>query len=205
MELQNYLAHQGLTELVHKFKIKVNRHSQMDNLVCLKYSQAESPMGEKIVQQCRGIILDEANHWSVVSYPYDKFFNYGEGHVPKLDWNTATVFEKLDGSLMTLYYYQQKWQVQSNGIADASGNVGDYGFTFAWLFWRVWKESGYQLPSDINHCFMFELMTSYNRVVVRQNQNALVLHGVRNLNTLAESDPHFWGNKYGWQVVHVSL
>ncbi len=59
-------------------------------------------MGEKIVQQCRGIILDEANNWQIVSYPYDKFFNYEESYAPQLDWSTAKIFEKLDGSLMTL-------------------------------------------------------------------------------------------------------
>jgi RNA ligase len=201
MELQDYLTNQGLTELAQEFNIKVNRHSQMDNLVCLKYSQIESPMGEKIVQQCRGIILDEANNWSVVSYPYDKFFNYGEGHAPKLDWNTAKVYEKLDGSLMTLYFYQGEWRVQSSGMADAAGAVADFGYTFAQLFWKVWQELGYQLPQDTEYCFMFELTTPFNRIVVRQYQNDLVLHGVRNLQTLTESDPHVWGNKYGWRVV----
>ena len=53
MELQNYLKTQGLKKLVEEYNIKVNRHSQINNLVCLKYSQLESPMGEKIVQQCR--------------------------------------------------------------------------------------------------------------------------------------------------------
>lgn len=202
MELQDYLTNQGLTELAQEFKIKVNRHSQMDNLVCLKYSQIESPMGEKIVQQCRGIILDEANNWSVVSYPYDKFFNYGEGHAPKLDWNTVKVYEKLDGSLMTLYFYRG-WRVQSSGMADAAGAVADFGYTFAQLFWKVWHQLDYQLPQDKEYCFMFELTTPFNRIVVRQHQNDLVLHGVRNLQTLTESDPHVWGNKYGWRVVQT--
>ena len=107
MELQDYLINRGLTQLVEEYKIKVNRHSAIDNLVCLKYSQLESPIGEKIVQQCRGIILDEVNNWEIVSYPYDKFFNYGEAHAPELDWMSAKVYEKLDGSLMTLYFYNR--------------------------------------------------------------------------------------------------
>ncbi len=203
MELQDYLIDKGLTELAQEYNLKVNRHSQIDNLVCLKYSQIESPMGEKIVQQCRGIILDEANNWSVVSYPYDKFFNYGEGHAPELDWNTAKVYEKLDGSLMTLYFYQGKWRVQSSGMADGAGDVYDFGCTFSQLFWQVWQELEYQLPSETEYCFMFELMTPYNRIVVRQHQNDLVLHGVRNLKTLTESDPHLWGSKYSWRVVNT--
>jgi hypothetical protein len=32
MELQDYLINQGLTELAQEFKIKVNRHSEINNL-----------------------------------------------------------------------------------------------------------------------------------------------------------------------------
>lgn len=30
------------------------------------------------MRECRAIILDRDNDWKVVSYPYNKFFNYGE-------------------------------------------------------------------------------------------------------------------------------
>jgi len=73
MELQDYLRTAGLEKLVQTYNIKVNRHNDFSNLVCLKYSQIESPMREIIVQQCRGIILDETNNWQIVSYPYGVF------------------------------------------------------------------------------------------------------------------------------------
>ena len=203
MELQDYLRSKGLKKLTQEYNLKVNRHSNFNNLVCLKYSQLESPLGEKIVQQCRGIILDEANNWEIVSYPYDKFFNYGESYAPSLDWDTARVYEKLDGSLMTLYYYQQEWQVQSSGMADGTGEVNGFKCTFAELFWKVWHDNNYQLPIETNCCFMFELMTPYNRVVVRQNSNSLVLHGVRDRLSLKESEPNNWRDKYKWQVVET--
>ena len=201
MELQEYLRNKGLEKLAQQYNIKVNRHSEIENLVCLKYSQLESPMSEKIVHQCRGIILDESNNWEIVSYPYDKFFNYGECHAPKLNWETAKVYEKLDGSLMTLFYYQGEWRVQSSGMADAAGEVNGFKFTFAQLFWRVWQELGYQLPTETSYCFMFELMTPYNRVVVRHDRNRLVLHGVRDKFTLQEDNPQIWTDKYNWQLV----
>ena len=201
MELQDFLRTEGLEQLVQKYNIKVNRHHNFTNLVCLKYSQIESPLGEKIVQQSRGIILDESNNWQIVSYPYDKFFNYGECHAPRLNWETAQLYGKLDGSLMTLYFYQGEWHVQSSGMADASGEVSGFRFTFQELFWQVWQELKYSLPMETDYCFMFELMTPYNRIVVRQNSNNLVLHGVRHLPSLQEDNPHFWGNRYDWQVV----
>jgi RNA ligase len=201
MELQEYLRQNSLEELINTYAIKANRHQKYPHLVCLKYSQIDSPMGETIVQQCRGIILDDQANWEIISYPYNKFFNYGEGHAATIDWNHAKVYEKLDGSLMVLYFYDGQWQVQSSGTPDGSGQVGDFNITFAELFWQVWQELGYQLPTEIDQCFMFELMTPYNRIVVPQKEKNLVLHGARNIKTLQESEPNIWANKYGWKLV----
>ncbi len=201
MELQDYLRQHGLETLSETYHIKVTRHRQYPDLVCLKYSQIESPLGEKIVQQCRGIILDSSQDWQIVSYPYDKFFNYGEIHAAAIDWSHAKVYEKLDGSLIVLYFYKGEWRVQSSGTPDASGEVNGFGFNFAELFWKVWQELGYQLPEETDQCFIFELMTPYNRIVVQLKNNQIVLHGVRNTKTLLETDPSIWANKYGWELV----
>lgn len=55
-------------------------------------------MGSPIVQECRGLILDEDDNWAVVSYPFDKFFNFNESKAAHLDWASGVdVFEKVDG------------------------------------------------------------------------------------------------------------
>ena len=55
-------------------------------------------MGSPLVAECRGIILDEQDDWRVVSYPFDKFFNYNESKAAVLDWSQGVdVYEKLDG------------------------------------------------------------------------------------------------------------
>lgn len=198
MKLQEYLRKHGIEKLITELHIQANRHEEYSNLVCLKYSQTESPMESEIVRQCRGIILDEDNDWKIVSYPYDKFFNYGEKHAPTIDWNTARVYEKLDGSLMVLYYYKGFWQVQTSGRADAGGGVGSLPFSFRDLFWNTWKELKYSLPLQTNRCYMFELCNPYNRVVVQHTEVSLTLCGVRNLDNLLEEDPLFWAEKYGW-------
>lgn len=95
--LQTYLKQQGLEALQAAYGIKSRRHGEFKDLVCLKYPQYESPMDSVVVQQSRGIILDEANDWAVVSYPYDKFFHYGETNAAPIDWASATVQDKLDG------------------------------------------------------------------------------------------------------------
>jgi len=183
LELQKFLQTNKPEEMTAKYGVAVKRHPKYPNLVLFKYSQIESPMGEKIVQECRGIILDESNNWAVVSYPYNKFFNHGEGHAAPIDWATARVFEKVDGSLMTLYWYDNQWQVASSGTPDAGGEVYGTGMSFATLFWKVWNELGYKLPSRgmEGKCFMFELCTPYNKIVVQHTKNRLVYHGCRSI------------------------
>src|SRR4051794_21524704 len=144
--IQTYLRSGGsLAELESRYAIAAKRHVRFPNLVMLKYSQINSPMAEPIVQDCRGIILDEADDWRVVSYPYRKFFNHGEPNAAAIDWPSARVFDKLDGSLMTLYRYAEKWQVASSGLPDADGPVFGHGLSFARLFWQTWASLGYQL------------------------------------------------------------
>ena len=79
LKVQQYLIDFGLDTLQDQFKIKVRRHNKYPNLICLNYNQLESsPKDHPVVRECRGLILDEENNWFVVSYPYKRFFNYGE-------------------------------------------------------------------------------------------------------------------------------
>src|SRR4051812_551578 len=94
--VQHYLRSGGTLEtLARDYAVTARRHGRFPNLVQLKYSQINSPMHEPIVQDCRGIILDEANNWAIASFPYRKFFNHGEPNAAAIDWGTARVYDKL--------------------------------------------------------------------------------------------------------------
>lgn len=183
MLIREYLQTGGsLESLLDKYGISSRRHVLYNNLVLLSYNQISSPMHEHIVRECRGLILDEAEDWRVISRPFDKFFNYGEPNASKIDWSTAVVQEKLDGSLAILYWYEGKWHVSTSGSPDAGGNVGDLNFTFKDLFWRTFEANKLNLPNHnmVDFNFMFELMTPYNRIIVRHSEPKLALIGIRN-------------------------
>lgn len=100
MELntQQYLR-SGKTpeDLKEELGINFKRHTKYPNLISFKYNQIESPRNHPIVNECRGLILNEESNWDVVSFPFCRFFNAEEGHAAEIDWNTAVVQEKLDG------------------------------------------------------------------------------------------------------------
>lgn len=203
MRIDEVVRAEGLDAFVERTRIKTARHGKYDNLVLLKYDMVNCDMSDPAVQQCRGVILDQDQGFKIVSFPYTKFFNHGDHLAHEINWDTARVFEKLDGSIMTLYYYDGAWQVQSNGMPDAAGNVGFSDQTFADLFWETWRNLGYKFPLAKIACFMFEMMTPYNRVVVRHKTSRLVLHGGRWLESnYSEVRLGAIGTKaLGWEVV----
>ena len=181
LQTQQFLQKNGLTELCEKYALKANRHERFPNLVLLKYNQIFSPMAEPIVQQCRGLIVDEADDWTIVSHPFDKFFNAGEANAAEIDWKTARVFEKLDGSLMSLYFYDGAWQVASSGRPDAGGPLGTRGISMAKAFWEIWRDLELETPPEsyAGWWFGFELMTPWNQVIVRHPAPKIVCIGAR--------------------------
>lgn len=68
---------------------------------------------DDITKMCRGLILDKEGN--VVAKAFDKFFNYEELTLGEIPEETFEVFEKLDGSLGILFWYQGKWILASKG------------------------------------------------------------------------------------------
>lgn len=99
-------APNGPDLLTSQFAIHVVRHKVRPSLVLFKYDQLNSPMAHPIVQECRGLVLDEANDWSIVVFPYQKFFNMREmANAAVIDWSgPVRAYEKIDGSLLTMYH-----------------------------------------------------------------------------------------------------
>ena len=61
---------------------------------------------------CRGLVLDA--DYQPIARPLAKFFNLSE-HQGTLPDGVPEIYEKLDGSLIILFYYQGQWEVASRG------------------------------------------------------------------------------------------
>jgi hypothetical protein len=142
------------------------------------------------VQECRGLILDK-NDWTVMSLAFTKFFNSEEGNAAKINWDTAHVLEKLDGSCIQVYWdkYKNEWFAGTTGTAEGEGEVNNkLNTNFNQLFWNTVKDK-YNLDVtklDKNFCYVFELTTPYNIVVKPHGESSATLLMVRNLKTLEE-------------------
>lgn len=172
------LSGRTLDELAARYAVRAIRHGVYPNLVRLNYSQIASPFAEPLVRECRGIVLDESNDWAPVARGFDKFFNFGEPLAPVIDWTTARVQEKIDGTFCMAYFYDGDWHVATTGLPDASGPVGSAKMTFAELFWRTFDRN---LLGDGLREFtiLFELTTPLNTVVVEQKEARVTLLGMR--------------------------
>lgn len=190
----------GIPKFCETYGIKATPHKIYSNLVLFKYDIGVSWVND-FLKPLRGIILD-TNNWSIVSYPFNKFFNAEEFYADKIDWNSAQVYEKLDGSLITMYRYNNEWHFATSGTPDADCPVMNFPFTFRELVKKIWEEKGYFLPPNEDCCYMFELMTKYNKVVVQHSENRLALIGIRNLNTLKEVNIDEFKNHVNWELVN---
>ncbi len=202
LKLTEHLKTNDLSTLT-SLGITSKRHPTYNNLVQLKYSQIESPSNHPLVVESRGIILDENDGWKAVALPFFRFFNLGDAAAAQIDWSKAVMTEKLDGSLIIMYFYDGKWNVATSGTPDASGQVNGYPWTFGELFWDTFHKAGLSLEPleyfDPNYTFMFELMTPYNRIVVPHKGCSIKLIGIRNRNNGRELPP--MAAPTGWPYV----
>ncbi len=145
--------------------------------ILLQYSQLESDFSNEMVQQARGIILrntviaeEVGEEWTCVCRPFNKFHNIQEDLAAPIDWTTACVQEKIDGSLMKLWYDLGRWHLSTNGCVDAfKAMLGDTDVSFGDIFLRaagVRSINEFAARFDPDYTYLFELTSPETRLVI---------------------------------------
>ena len=174
MKVIEYLKTHTFDQLKTQYAIKYN---QDGDLICLKYNQLDSPKTHPIVRECRGLIIANGE---VVCQPFYRFFNHEEGG-DVINLQNCTVQEKHDGSLISLYWYGDKWNVSTSGTPTANCSVGDWDRTFAQLFWEAFEDRADMISK--NCTYTFELCSPFNKVVRAYARTTLYLLGIRDRDT----------------------
>lgn len=188
LKIQEFiLAHDNWRELLADapYNLKI---SEDDGYVLFKYNQIASDFNEEICKEARGLILDTQDNFRVVRYAFKKFFNVDEGFAARLDWDTAVATEKIDGSIMSVWFARGKWHLSTNGTIDAFkaelNGVGPYK-TFGELFESVLSLSTFANYNK-HRCWTFELVSPYNKVVIDYPETKVYLLSVRDMDSLEE-------------------
>lgn len=170
---ENWNNYKELLELKH-IKIKYK-----DNLAIFNYN-IDANFNDPIVKESRGIIID-LNTLDTVCWPFNKFGNIQESYADTIDWNTAKVQEKIDGSIIKLYYYNNKWNFATNSCVYANDAKSVSGKTFLQLIHEAENYSKIPFSTlDKNKTYIFELVTPDNQIVVNYNKTYLYHIGTRN-------------------------
>jgi len=151
----------------------------------LKYNQFSSDFNLQIVQEARGIILDR--DLNIVAHPFQKFFNYSEDNAAKIDFKTAKVQEKIDGSLIKLWYYKYQWYLSTNGSINAYTTPTSFyntPKTFGHLFTIATEKHNIKYSKlDKKYTYIFELVSLYNKVVIPYLETKIYHIGTRHNKT----------------------
>ena len=161
-----------------------------DTRILFKYSQIDSDFSLEIVKEARGLILEDKT-WKIVCYPFKKFFNYGEAYADEIDWETAKVTSKEDGSLIKIYHYNGEWRVGTNSTIDAEDAVlnSPYYRNFRELFDVAADNCKFDFDRlDPNYTYLMELCSCHNTIVVPYNEPKLFHIGTRNNITCEEEE-----------------
>lgn len=191
LELRDFiLSHDNWEELLttDPYNLKISRDG---DYIMFKYNQLSSDFTIPLVREARGIIFRESD-WECVCEKFTKFGNYGESYCPDIDWATASVQEKVDGSLIGMFY-DNGWHICTNGTIDAfKTELNDAKYkTFGDLFEAALPFSfdEFNIIAGTDYVYMFELCSKYNRVIIPYDEPRLYFLGIRNIYTGNEVSP----------------
>lgn len=189
----------------------------------LNYDQLLSKDNDLLAQQCRGLILVKENtesllsstikvngrpnydhicpgETSILAYPMNRFFNYGQEFCAQINWNDPNLkyLEKLDGTLIILYHnpFVDTWYVATRSVPEADIPLDGGVYTFRMLFEKALQSYNLtfdQLVSKLyrNVTYCFELTSPYNRIVCNYDKTELHLIAARDIDTLREIDINY--------------
>lgn len=176
------------TLLFNQYNIK----SKTDGNYAIFNYGFDADFSNPIVQESRGIILN-IRTLEVACWPFRKFGNHTESYADPIDWSHAKVLEKVDGSIIKLWFdpEQSSWQFSTNAMIRAEAAfLGDYSrISFQDVIRRAENYGSIPFPTLDRSCtYIFELVSPETQVVVSYPGTMLYHIGTRNNITGQESD-----------------
>lgn len=184
----------ALDKLKSEHMINVYPSKKYPDLVLLRYTNKTPDHMIKYVS--RGLILDKKTK-SIVSYPFNNFVDAPE--IPR-DQDILHIFEKIDGSFVSLYHYDGSWHVSTSRNPDGDSVIGirkNSDIVFDQLFWQTFKSKGYD-TSMLNprYNYMFELVSKDHVIIIQYEADDLFLIGVRDISSPLYNELDIMGSEF---------
>lgn len=181
-----------LTMLNDELGIKCSVSEMYPRLVVLNYCQISSPKYHPITLECRSLVLEipeeGGSEWKLVSRSFDRFFNHGETD-SGYNMDSLVAHEKLDGSLIGLFYYDGEWLYRTKSMIMPTSSIIGEGLTWKDLIEGQLGEGwykGYSLNKEAT--FILEVTSPENRIVTRYTDRRLTLLSARHITGMYYPD-----------------
>lgn len=147
-----------LNQYVENNMMMINKHPEFDIWI-LNYSPKAqyTKFWDDYTLSCRGMVIDADGN--ILARPFQKFKNLEEHDSSEIDMTQEyDIFEKMDGSLIILFYYEPKmtWIVASRGSFISEQCIKARELIDICIYYKLNKECTY----------LFEVIYPENRIVV---------------------------------------
>jgi hypothetical protein len=121
---------------------------------------------DDITLQCRGLVTNSKG--DIVARPFKKFFNYEEHKPEDIPNEDYEVYEKMDGSLGILFYYEDEWIMATRGSFTSEQAIKGKELLEKYNYKRL----------HVDYTYLFEIIYKENRIVCEYDYNDVVLLGM---------------------------
>jgi len=124
---------------------------------------------------CRGLIVD--GNYNIIERAFPKFFNYDEPHA-EFPGESFEVWEKMDGSLGILYFIGNQPFLATRGSFESPQAIAGTKLLHKYL-----DDQDFDRLFDRSKTYLFEIICSESRVVVKYDRPGLVLLAIIDTKT----------------------
>ena len=170
----------ALEEMISSGYIRMTKHPERPLYIYNYTAKAQYEyIWNEVTKLCRGLILDE--NYKIVARPFVKFFNYGEVADQVIPNESFEVYDKMDGSLGILYWWNDRPYIATRGSFISEQAIkanellrGKYAHCIDHL--------------DKSKTYLFEIIYPENRIVIDYgHKEELVLLAIVDIDSGVES------------------
>ncbi len=149
------------------------------DLIIVKYNKENKYSDNDYIRCSRGIILDTLTK-KIVNYSLDGDISF-DNFKNKVNWSDVVIENVLDGTMINLYYYKDKWNIATKFSSNAYESKFRSNKTFGNLFEEVVDLNNLKLDNKFSYTLLLQHVD--NRIVTNIVENKVYYLESVNLTT----------------------